>query len=71
MDYSIRELMEWNEKIEKIARDYGLDFYEQEFEIVSYEEMLSYEAYIGMPSRYPTGVLERHMKGQRHYIGTT
>lgn len=53
MDYSIKELMEWNEKIERIARDFGLDFYEQEFEIVSYEEMLSYEAYIGMPSRYP------------------
>lgn len=53
MDYSIKELMEWNEKIEKIASDFGLDYYEQEFEIVSYEEMLSYEAYIGMPSRYP------------------
>lgn len=53
MDYSIKELMEWNEKIEKIASDFGLDYYDQEFEIVSYEEMLSYEAYIGMPSRYP------------------
>lgn len=53
MDYSIKELMEWNEEIEKIASDFGLNYYEQEFEIVSYEDMLSYEAYIGMPSRYP------------------
>lgn len=53
MDYSIKELMYWNDKIEKIAKDFGLNFYEQEFEIVSYEEMLSYEAYVGMPSRYP------------------
>lgn len=31
----------------------GLDFYPQEFEVVSYKEMIGYEAYIGMPSRYP------------------
>jgi stage V sporulation protein R len=52
-DYSIKELIEWNEKIEEIARSSGLDCYDQEFEIVSYEEMISYEAYTGMPSHYP------------------
>ena len=52
-DYSIKELEHWNERIEKIARDFGLDYYEQEFEIVSYEDMICYEAYIGMPSHYP------------------
>lgn len=30
----------------------GLDFYPQEFEIVTYEDMLGYEAYMGMPVRY-------------------
>lgn len=52
-DFSIRELEQWNERIEQIAREVGLDYYEQEFEIVGYEDMIGYEAYIGMPSHYP------------------
>jgi len=52
-DYSIKELEQWNERIEKNVRDLGLDCYEQEFEIVSYEDMIGYEAYAGMPSHYP------------------
>lgn len=52
-NYSIRELEEWNEKIEEIAKEVGLDYYEQEFEICSYEDMINYETYIGMPSHYP------------------
>lgn len=52
-DYSIRELEQWNEKIEDIAHRLGLDYYEQEFEIVSYEDMINYEVYTGMPSHYP------------------
>ncbi|MDP4095086.1 MAG: SpoVR family protein [Bacillota bacterium] len=52
-DYSIRELEQWNERIEKVVHSSGLDCYEQEFEIVSYEDMIGYEAYIGMPSHYP------------------
>jgi Uncharacterized conserved protein len=31
----------------------GLDYYPQEFEVINYKEMLGYEAYTGMPSRYP------------------
>ena len=31
-EYSMKELLEWNEKIEEIARSEGLDYYEQEFE---------------------------------------
>lgn len=52
-DYSISELERWNEKIEEIAKECGLDYYEQEFEIVSYDDMIGYEAYVGMPSHYP------------------
>lgn len=52
-DYSVKELEDWNERIEKIAHDLGLDYYEQEFEICSYEDMIGYETYIGMPSHYP------------------
>lgn len=51
--FSIDELQRWNERIEKCAQEIGLDYFPTEFEICSYEEMLGYEAYIGMPSHYP------------------
>ena len=53
MDYNLKDLEMWNEKIEEKAYELGLDFYPQEFEIVGFDEMLGYEAYVGMPSRYP------------------
>ncbi|TDT51231.1 SpoVR family protein [Fonticella tunisiensis] len=53
MDYTIRDLERWSERIEDVARDVGLDFYDQEFEIINYRDMIAYEAYVGMPSRYP------------------
>ena len=53
MEYTLKELEEWNVKIEKKATEYGLDYYPQEFEIVGFNEMLAYEAYVGMPSKYP------------------
>ncbi len=52
-EFTIAELEKWNSRIEASAREFGLDFYPQEFEICSYEEMLGYEAYTGMPSHYP------------------
>lgn len=52
-DYCMKELKQWNEQIEDVARVAGLDCYPQEFELVSYEDMICYEAYIGMPSHYP------------------
>ena len=53
MGYSLKELEYWNEKIEKKADELGLDYYKQEFDIVGFNEMIGYEAYVGMPSRYP------------------
>ena len=53
MEYSVRTLEEWNEIIESKAREFGLNFYPQEFEVIGFNEMLGYEAYIGMPSKYP------------------
>ncbi|KPU42285.1 SpoVR family protein [Oxobacter pfennigii] len=53
MDYVIKDLEKWGEIIEETAIKAGLDFYPQEFEIINYNDMLAYEAYIGMPSRYP------------------
>ncbi|MFL0249623.1 SpoVR family protein [Clostridium neuense] len=52
-NYTLKDLEKWNEKIEEKVKEEGLDYYEQEFEIVSYNDMLSYETYTGMPSRYP------------------
>ena len=53
LEYTLKDLENWNERIEDIAKNIGLDFYPQEFEIIGYKDMLSYESYIGMPSRYP------------------
>jgi len=53
LEYILKDLEAWNERIEVIVKNIGLDFYPQEFEIIGYKDMLSYEAYIGMPSRYP------------------
>ena len=52
-DFSLKELEYWNERIEKVAVESGLDFYNQEFEIINYEDMIGYESYVGMPSHYP------------------
>ncbi len=52
-DYVMSELEQWSEKVEKLIERVGLNCYEQQFEICSYEDMLCYEAYVGMPSHYP------------------
>jgi stage V sporulation protein R len=41
------------ERIEKIAKDYGLDFFPTIFEILTYDQMNEVAAYGGFPSRYP------------------
>lgn len=53
LEYTLKNIEDWNIKIEQIAKSFGLDYYEQEFEFVGYKDMLAYEAYLGMPSRYP------------------
>lgn len=53
MEYTIEQLELWNNKIEEIVNYVGLNCYPQEFEICNYEDMICYEAYVGMPSHYP------------------
>ncbi|ATD55822.1 SpoVR family protein [Clostridium chauvoei] len=53
MEYNLKDLEIWNNIIEKKAIEVGLNFYPQEFEIIGFNEMLGYEAYVGMPSKYP------------------
>ncbi|WP_330404351.1 SpoVR family protein [Vallitalea okinawensis] len=53
IDYTIQQLEEWDNQINKIVKSSGLDCYPQEYEVCSYEDMICYEAYVGMPSHYP------------------
>ena len=53
MDYTVKDLEMWNDRIEEVVKRVNLDYYPQEFEIIGYKEMIGYEAYVGMPSRYP------------------
>lgn len=53
MDYTLRDLEKWSEKIEAKAGELGLSYYPQEFEVIYPKAMLANEAYLGMPSMYP------------------
>jgi len=48
-----RYLRDEQEKIQQIARGYGLDFFPTVFEILKYDQMNEIAAYGGFPSRYP------------------
>ncbi|MCO5112616.1 MAG: SpoVR family protein [Bdellovibrionaceae bacterium] len=48
-----KELFDIQKNIEKIAADYGLDFFETVFEMVTYKQMNQIAAYGGFPIRYP------------------
>jgi stage V sporulation protein R len=41
------------DRIEKIAREYGLDFFPVVFEMLTYDQMNEVAAYGGFPNRYP------------------
>lgn len=53
IDYTVEQLEIWDNKIQNLVNREGLDYFPQEFEICSYEDMLCYGAYVGMPSHYP------------------
>ena len=46
-------LFDIQQDIEKYAREYGLDFYDQLFEILDYKTMNEVASYGGFPTRYP------------------
>jgi len=48
-----RYLREAQERVESVARGYGLDFFPVVFEILTYDQMNEIAAYGGFPSRYP------------------
>ncbi|HMM19768.1 MAG TPA: SpoVR family protein [Selenomonadales bacterium] len=65
--YSLNDLETWNERIEELVRAAGLDCYDQEFEICTYEDMLCYEAYAGMPAHYPHWSFGKTYERQRTF----
>ncbi|MBW2255064.1 MAG: SpoVR family protein, partial [Deltaproteobacteria bacterium] len=47
------ELEEARKYIEGVARGYGLDFFDTDFEMCTYEEINMIASYGGFPTRYP------------------
>lgn len=47
------ELEKHRKKIEKHAREYGLDFFDTIFEVIDYNQMHEFASYSGFPIRYP------------------
>jgi stage V sporulation protein R len=64
-DWTIDELNKWDTKIEALATQLGLDYFPQEFEICDYNDMLGYQSYSGMPSRYPHWSFGKSFEKQR------
>lgn len=52
-NWTLRDLEYWDERIREKVAEFGLDCYEQEFEICDHNAMLGYMAYHGMPAHYP------------------
>ena len=52
-NWDIKDLEYWDAAIREHVDDFGLDCYEQEFEICDHGQMLGYMAYHGMPAHYP------------------
>ncbi|MGZ8497599.1 MAG: SpoVR family protein, partial [Candidatus Binatia bacterium] len=48
-DFTLDDLLHWNDRIIELVHRFGLDPYDQEFEICDHEDMLSYMVYSGMP----------------------
>jgi len=52
-NWDIKDLEYWDAAIREHVIDFGLDCYEQEFEVCDHGQMLGYMAYHGMPAHYP------------------
>jgi len=51
-DWTVDELASWDEKIIDVAGGLGLDWYDIDYEIIDYQEMLGAMAYTGLPTHY-------------------
>jgi stage V sporulation protein R len=53
MTLDLEELRRYDERIVELATSYGLDCFDQAFEVCDHDEMIGYMSYSGMPSHYP------------------
>ena len=51
-DWTEKDLLQWDEKIIRVAEDLGLDWHPIDYEIIDYQEMLGAMAYVGLPTHY-------------------
>jgi len=51
-DWSIQELASWDEKICAVGRKFGLNWFDIDYEIIDYHEMISAMSYTGLPTHY-------------------
>lgn len=51
-DWSVADLQKWDDKICRVAEDFGLDWFPIDYEIIDYAEMLGSMAYTGLPTHY-------------------
>lgn len=51
-DWSIEELGSWDDKICEIGRNFGLNWFDIDYEIIDFHEMISAMSYTGLPTHY-------------------
>lgn len=66
-DWSMADLVRWDEKIRELVDAFGLDCFEQEFEVCDHEQMLGFMAYHGMPAHYPHWSYGKSYEQQKTY----
>jgi len=72
-NWTIKELEKWSKKIEKVGKDFGLDFFPIEYEIYSHRDMLNAMAYTGIPIHYNHWSFGKQFEIQQtyYYYGLT
>ena len=66
--WTMAELVEWEEKIRVYVDAFGLDCFEQEFEVCDHEQMIGFMAYHGMPAHYPHWSLVKVSSSKKHIM---
>lgn len=62
-DWTFELIQRYDEEISRIARDFGLDTYPNQIEMISAEQMMDAYASVGMPIGY------HHWSFGKHYVG--
>ena len=52
MDYKLEDLKTWDERIIELAKNHNLDWFDLDYEVVDYHEMIGAMVHHGMPSMY-------------------